>query len=240
LKTIVRGSQIPFEDTKVLRFFLWWKEESGYRTDIDLSANMFNKDWKNLGHISYTNLKGMGCYHSGDIISAPDGACEFIDITLDSLRNKGCRYVAMIVYSFTAQPFITIPECFAGWMVRNKPNSGKIFEPRTVKNKIDLANGSRNCIPMFIDIVENKIIWADMIMTNKMFLNNVESSKNTAKAIGESIVNPSKTNLYDLFNLHVQARNGKLIDKKDEADVVFSVDDGITPYDIDTIVSEYL
>jgi hypothetical protein len=38
LRTITRGSRMALPDSKVLRFFLWWKEPKGDRTDIDLSA----------------------------------------------------------------------------------------------------------------------------------------------------------------------------------------------------------
>ncbi|HVF84810.1 MAG TPA: hypothetical protein VM821_02425, partial [Abditibacteriaceae bacterium] len=41
LRTLVRGSKLDLPDTKVLRFFLWWRE-GRERTDIDLSATFFD------------------------------------------------------------------------------------------------------------------------------------------------------------------------------------------------------
>ena len=52
-------------------------------------------------------------------------------------------------------------------------------------------------------------------------------------------MNMKKPNLYDLINLHIQAR-GLQIDNKDKADVVFDVDDGITPFDTEVFMGEYL
>ncbi|MCM2364742.1 MULTISPECIES: hypothetical protein [unclassified Pseudomonas] len=43
--------------------------------------------------VAYYNLKGYGGYHSGDIVDAPKGASEFIDLDLDVLVKKGIRYV---------------------------------------------------------------------------------------------------------------------------------------------------
>jgi len=48
-----------------------------------------------------------------------------------------------------------------------------------------------------------------------------------------------KPDLYDLFMLHAKAR-GELVDTLDQADTVYSVEQGITPYDIEQIMAEYL
>ncbi len=64
-----------------LRFFLCWKNGED-RTDIDLSALFFSDGWNRLGQITYYNLpeNGLGCYHCGDIVDAPESACEFVDL----------------------------------------------------------------------------------------------------------------------------------------------------------------
>ena len=49
----------------------------------------------------------------------------------------------------------------------------------------------------------------------------------------------NKPNLHDLFRMHAEAR-GELVDTIEEADTVFSLEKGITPFDTDVIVSEYL
>ena len=54
------------------------------------------------------------------------------------------------------------------------------------------------------------------------------------------ILNMSRPNLYDLFSLHVKARGGELVDDELEAETVFSVTKGITPFDRDVIVADYL
>ena len=49
----------------------------------------------------------------------------------------------------------------------------------------------------------------------------------------------SKPNLYDLVNLHIRAR-GLKVDNKEDADVVFDVDSGITPFDTEVFCGEYI
>ncbi|MMZ70129.1 hypothetical protein D1872_331040 [compost metagenome] len=53
------------------------------------------------------------------------------------------------------------------------------------------------------------------------------------------MANLRKPNLYDLFLLHAEAR-GQLVAAPEEADLVFSVHSGITPFDLETIMAQYI
>ena len=69
--------------------------------------------------------------------------------------------------------------------------------------------------------------------------NNVESNIRGVRATCYSMVNISKPTLYDLISLNVKAR-GVMVDNKEDADIIFDVDDGITPYDTDVFMGECL
>ncbi len=128
MRTLVRGSKVPLPDGNVVRFFLWWKNGTS-RTDIDLSAVLYDAEFNYLDVVSYYNLKNFGGHHGGDIVDAPEGAAEFIDLDIERTRSGGVHYVVMSLNSFTEQPYCDLPECFAGWMSRKHANSGEIFEP---------------------------------------------------------------------------------------------------------------
>ena len=166
LKTIVRGSKIPFKFSDTTRVFVWWTEKGGKTgpIDVDLSAVTYSSRWNYHSHISYTNLRGNGirAVHSGDITSAPKGAAEFIDLDMASLREAQARYMVVCLFSYTQQKFSKMPQVFAGGMTRKKPNSGEIFEPKTVDNRFDLTADTRFCIPLILDISERKVIWSDI------------------------------------------------------------------------------
>lgn len=69
VKTYVRGTRIPFRaDAAVVRAFIHWYDEKG-QEDLDLSAGLYDASLKQIGHISFTNLKEdrFNCCHSGDI-----------------------------------------------------------------------------------------------------------------------------------------------------------------------------
>ncbi|MDF1664960.1 MAG: TerD family protein, partial [Planctomycetota bacterium] len=247
LRTIVRGSKLDLPDGDTIRFFLWWKEgavdgKKTGRVDIDLSSIMYDKDWNYKEHISYTNLKSSKykAVHSGDITSAPNGACEFIDLDIPSVLKHGGRYIVMSVLSFTGQFFVNMPECFAGWMMRQKPGSGEIFEPATVVDKIDLSAETKVCIPVILDLAERKIIWTDIALkSHPNYAINLESNKRGLVHMGKAISTLIKPDLGTLFELHARAR-GTLVETKEEAETVFSEQDGITPFHLEEILADYL
>jgi hypothetical protein len=241
LKTIVRGSRIKIPEGSTLRFFLWWTDGES-RTDIDLSSIILDKDYRYIQHISYTELRSqtLESFHSGDITSAPEGACEFIDLNIDSiLANKG-KYIVMNIHSFTSQKFSEL-ECFAGWMVRKECNSGEIFEPKSVQDRLDLSSESTICIPLMFDLEKREMIWGDLALNkNPSHENNLENNLSSLSLMAISLDQMVKPNLYELFSLHIKARKGIIVENRKEADIIFSLDQGITPFQFDTISSQYL
>lgn len=239
LKTISRGSKIDLPEGNTIRFFIYWKDGNS-RTDIDLSALALDTESGFKTTIAYYNLKDLGCYHSGDITSAPDGASEFIDIEISACLKQGIRYVLMSANSFTNQPYCDLPYCFAGFMVRQYAKSGEIYEPLTVENKFDLTANSGVAIPLIIDLYERKVIWVDLsLKENPSTVNNVHNNLSSTTIINKSMTTLEKPNLYDLLDLHIKARGEKTLDIN-EANTIFATDKGITPSDIDIIVSDYL
>jgi len=96
------------------------------------------------------------------------------------------------------------------------------------------------CIPMILDLYENKVIWTDIALRNEPdYANNVEENQMGMVLMGKALTSLVKPTLYDLFKLHIEAR-GELCGNIEEADLIFSVDKGITPFDLDIIVADYL
>lgn len=258
LKTIVRGSKLPIDaNTKAMRAFIWWtnmdESEGNYdngRIDLDLSAAIFDDKWNYMEHISYTNLRSdrYNACHSGDITNGGsvngDGASEFLDVDIGSAVKCGARYIVYQVYSYTGQKYSDMPHAMFGWMSREDVKSGEIYEPETVEQKMDLTSQSTVCIPVIFDCVKREVIWCDMNLSlngchSNYGGNNVESNLSGVAAVCYSMVNMSKPNLYDLIDLHIKAR-GLRVENKEDADVVFDVDSGITPFDTEVFIGEYL
>lgn len=238
LRTLVRGSSLPLPDTRVIRLFLWWKNGRS-RTDIDLSAALFDRDYAFRDVVAYYNLRGYGGHHSGDIVDAPQGAAEFIDLDLQRLRELNLRFVVVSVHSFTDQPYCDLPECFAGWMARSEPDSGEPFEARTVEDRLDLASNQQNCLPFVLDLERGRILWTDIGLGGKLRWNNAANNLSGISLILRAMTALATPDLYTLFDLHAQAR-GQRVDSPEQADTVFSMHEGITPFEVDRIRAEFL
>ena len=250
LNSVSRGSRFDLAEKNkdIIRLFLWWnqtgldangaKKDVG-RVDIDLSCVILDKNFKTTQTCNYWNLRSGALTHSGDITSAPNGACEFIDIDLTKI-SAGERYVAMTLSAYTNQKYSDLPECFAGWMIREKAQLGEIFDPRTVKNKIDLTAESTQMMPAIFDTKTRQFIWADLsIKANDRAVNNIHSNLTTLETQIRAVVNMIKPNLFDLFSMHAKGR-GNIVTDKAAADTVFSLNEGITPYMFDVISSDFM
>ncbi|KOU43232.1 MXAN_6230/SCO0854 family RING domain-containing protein [Streptomyces sp. WM6378] len=169
LVTLPRGSELPLPDGRTVRLFLHWTESAtSGRTDLDLSAAMFNDTWEHVGTCDYTRLRfeGSAAVHSGDLTSAPapQGASEFVDLDLDQLGAAGVRYLVAVVFSFNNVPFDDLADAFAGFMARDEDGStGAAFNPRHVEQRFDLTGQSRASVPLLIDVKGRTMRWFDVV-----------------------------------------------------------------------------
>jgi hypothetical protein len=125
-------------------------------------------------------------------------------------------------------------------MIRSEPNSGEVFDARTVKQKVDLTSDTKIAIPVILDLLEQKIIWADLALArNPYWHNNLEGNYKGMTIIGMGVTSVQLPTLYDLFSLHIEARGQRVTNIKD-AKHIFSLTDGITPYDGSKITSNFL
>lgn len=238
LRTLVRGSRLPLPDTRFIRLFLWWTN-GRERTDIDLSAAFFDGGFGYRDVVSFYNLRHYGGHHSGDIVDAPKGAAEFIDLDLELLRTRGIRFVVTCINSYTRQPYCDLPECFAGWMARDQVNSGEPFEARTVEDRLDLASDQQTCLPFILDLEARQVIWTDIGLGGYPRWNNVANNLSGIALMLRAMSDLATPDLHTLFELHAEAR-GSEVDDPAEADLRFGPDGDIDPLDLDRIRAEFL
>ncbi|MFJ7070911.1 hypothetical protein [Streptomyces sp. NPDC101115] len=143
LGVLPRGSVSPVEGD-LLRFFTYWKERSR-TTDHDLSALVLDADYDAVTWLSYTSLTDVEGSHSGDLVQAPDGASEFIDLRLGLVRGD---FIVPQVHVYGGEDFESVEESFFGFMLREADQGGRPFEPRTVRMKSDLRGPGRIALPL--------------------------------------------------------------------------------------------
>lgn len=239
--TVGRGSRIDINFDKVLRLFVYWKEKQ-YCTDLDLSVIQLGDDFEYLGHVSYTQLKDQGIAHSGDITSAPLGAAEFIDITLNAIK-KDVRYLTVQVYKYSGHNFVDM-DCHAGWMIREDVNPDiKTFDIKTVANKFDLNGTGAYAIPLMVDIQSQQVIITDLFVSGLREFNNVEGAYGTISMLCKQVNQFTKTkpNLWELAIYHTLSREAELVENKEDADISYGYSDcTYNATDVETILSELI
>ena len=84
------------------------------------------------------------------------------------------------------------------------------------------------------------MIWADIALErNPSFVNTVHANLHGAALMLRAVVELKKPTLRELFVLHAEAR-GTLVDTRAGADTVFSMDEGLTPFDLPQIAADYM
>ncbi|MFF8095039.1 MXAN_6230/SCO0854 family RING domain-containing protein [Streptomyces sp. NPDC016675] len=217
LVALGRGSAQVLPDGALLRLFLHWTEPRGNRTDLDLSVAFFDAAWKFTGLCDYTHLvHGVdAAVHSGDLTSAPAprGATEYVDLDLERLTRRGDAYAVPLVFSFNNVPFEELPDAFAGFMAlpAHGPRDAS-YDPRTVRQRFDLAGDSRVCLPMIVDLGRRRTLWTDTHLPSASGFQSIGSHggdglATVARHVWEQFASGSRVTLWDLAVWRAAARS---------------------------------
>ena len=249
LRTAGRGTRLPLPAGETIRFFLHWRDlpeatepsgppvtvnSRGTRVDLDLSAFFVSEDFTRTEQIAYYNLRSTAAVHSGDLTSAPDGAAEFIDVTLTEALRQGWRYVVMTVHSFSHHPLSEVPECWAGAMARGAdPQRGEVFEASTVTQRLDLTSPGFNATPFVIDLAERRLIWWDLpVGVGEHQVANLDHSSNRVLAHLRDLLEGRHMPLAHLLALLADV----VVADADAAQLVFG-EGGILPWQTERILA---
>ena len=252
MRTAGRGTRLPLPEGETIRFFLHWRdlpeappkapgpagpdaaEDRDTRVDLDLSAFFVSEDFTRTEQIAYYNLRSTAAVHSGDLTSAPNGAAEFIDVTLAEALRQGWRYVVMTVHSFSHHRLSEVPECWAGAMARGAdPQSGEVFEASTVMQRLDLVSPTFNATPFVIDLAERRLIWWDLpVGVGEHQVANLDRSSNRVLAHLLDLLEGRRMPLAHLLGLLADV----VVKDPDEAELVFG-EGGILPWQTERILA---
>ncbi|MER5631481.1 hypothetical protein [Streptomyces nitrosporeus] len=186
LGVLPRGS-VSAADGEHLRFFVYWKE-ARRRTDYDLSALLLHPDYSTGSWLSYTALRAVGGVHSGDVTEAPDGASEFIGLSLDRVR---ATYIVPQVNIYSGEGFEEAEESFFGFMLRDGEQKGRPFEPRTVRMKSELRGAGRVALPLVFLRADDgrwRAKWLHMYLRGLSSANRVEENHISVSKVVRAVV----------------------------------------------------
>jgi hypothetical protein len=183
---VPRGSVMPV-DGEALRFFVYWRQTRD-TTDFDLSVLLLADGFVPAGQVSWTRLHESGVVHSGDIVDAPTGASEFIDL---NLADVTARYVVPEVNVYSGEGFMQVAESFFGFMLRSPDQAGRPFEPRTVRTKSDLRGTGRVALPVAFARDDDGRWWAHWLhlyLRGTSWANRVETNRVSTTTLARGIM----------------------------------------------------
>ncbi|MEU7469476.1 hypothetical protein AB0A94_13210 [Streptomyces sp. NPDC044984] len=186
LGVLPRGS-LSAVDGEQLRFFVYWKE-TAHRTDYDLSALLLHTDYSTDSWLSYTSLRAVGGEHSGDVTEAPDGASEFINLSLDRVRGT---FIVPQVNIYAGEGFEEAEESFFGFMLRDGEQKGRPFEPRTVRMKSELRGVGRVALPLVFRREDDgrwRAKWLHLYLKGVSSANRVEENQVSVSKVVRAVV----------------------------------------------------
>lgn len=248
-----RGSAVRIPDVigadgkahrpRVIRAFTHWRNIDDDSVDIDLSQEVLNETGVTVASVNYYNLREKGITHSGDIVDAPEGAAEFIDINVDELlkAHGDARWVVTTIHSYSGQDFNTIPELFSGVAVLDDAEAGEVWDARSAVIRMDVSAPARSSVSVAIDIVEGVVVLVDSVNARipDGFMGTLTTASSTFKTL-EAVSALSLPGVGDVVRENASARGIRIVDNREDADVVFEFGrNGMVP-PMDVVMSEWL
>lgn len=209
---IARGSVLPIKTTTGLfRCYCRWVDKYG-QYDLDLSTQMFDKDFKYLTSISWN------CYYkqedwavfSGDVRHRVGNCAEYIDIDVNKAKAAGVRYIVASVNDFDGQGFEK-KDAWAGVMERDSFGTrGELtWAPKTITTGFKLTSVCTNIIMTVIDL--EKMV---MYVVDEDTAGLPVASRNVSAlgAVAKRYVTQKRYfNAYSIIEFSVDARGGNII-----------------------------
>lgn len=208
-----KGSVIHIPRGKKIRAFTYWEKVD----DIDLSCIGLNKDgsqsefsWRTMAR----NQSKAICY-SGDVTNGYHGGAEYFDIDTDVIKEM---YPDMeyIVFCDNVYSGVNFDKCIcrAGYMLRDKVDSGEIFEPKTVQSSFTINCESTFAYLFAINLYTNDFVWLNTARDSNCAVAGTQKLDFLKKYILATEV----MNLYDFMSMAAT----EVVDDVNEADIIVS------------------
>lgn len=162
------GSRMEIPNGAIVRAFTYWEKVN----DVDLSCWLVDKDFGNIKKFDWNEWRNNGYYRhqmdwdlnavdfSGDETSGFNGGSEYFDIDIDKVMETyyTSRYMIFFNNVYSGVKFKDV-FCKAGYMLRDRFDSGEVYEPKTVQTAFNITADSTYCALFAIDLQNREMIW---------------------------------------------------------------------------------
>jgi len=208
-----RGSRIHIDDMKKIRAFTYWEKVD----DVDLAV--IGLDELNVEHEfswrTYARNKTEGICFSGDEVNGYDGGSEFFDIDTEAVLKEfpDMEYLIFTNNVYSGVPFCDCV-CRAGYMVRDKLDTGEIFELKTVKSSFNVNCESTMAYIFAIDLKRSDLVWLNVADDSDSIVGATES----VAFLRRYLTATDALNLGNIFAMMAK----EIVESPEDADVVLS------------------
>ena len=216
---VVRGTRIPIpKDTKALRLFVKWIDKDG-REDLDLHST-FIDEHNNCRLIGWDSsyLEEYGVF-SGDVRKRKGNCAEYIDINLETARQK-FKYIVANVHNYERRPLNSL-EAWIGYEFLDgySKRLSNTYYPGDVDFEESLEVNYKAMAAFMVDFEKMEVVILNTDLT-------AIPSSSTDKAV-EIIkffqADPTFT-VYNIANAWYLARGAEIVDNAEEATKIIDVD----------------
>lgn len=161
-----RGQTLtPAGEGDTVRMFSHWVNNQHTGGYIDIGAVVLDAEFKTITvntWNSWMNARDWSTYSGDKHVYPGDDAAEYIDVDLPALRKKyrNAKWVAMTLQSWSGFQLDKV-DLVAGTMLRSKPDSGEVFDARTVTTAFRPTTNSLQAVPLVVNVDTGEMIWLD-------------------------------------------------------------------------------
>ncbi len=168
--TLPKGSRFSIPADKKIRAFTYWEGVN----DIDLSALGISRLWQTSEEFSWRTMsdrQSKGICFSGDQTSGMRGGSEFYDLTPSAFKREypHVQYLLFFDNVYSQVPFSDCT-CTAGFMLRDRKDSGEIFEPKTVKTSFRIDCNSTHACLFGLDLSTDEFVWLNLSLAGQQYI----------------------------------------------------------------------
>ena len=210
-RILSKGSRIPIEKGKKIRAFTYWEKVN----DIDLSIIALTDTGEQI-EFSWRTMydkQSEAIVYSGDETSGYNGGSEYFDIDVEEVKKlyPEIEYLILCDNVFSK---INFNECIcnAGYMLRDKTDSGEIYEPKTVESSYTINCSSTFAYLFAIDLKSNEFVWLNIAREGETIVAGTSSLDFLRKTINVTSV----INVYSFFEMLAN----EIVENPLEADLV--------------------
>jgi hypothetical protein len=148
-----------------LRIFSHWNNNQSQSGYMDIGLVILDSNFESLAVLTWNSWaahRDLGTYSGDKCVYPGSSAAEYFDLDLKKVRAKfpHAIYAAMTIQSWSGWPTSKV-DIVAGAMLRSKPDSGEVFDARSVATAFKPTTDSTQSVPFAVDLRSGKMVWID-------------------------------------------------------------------------------